>query len=231
MVKQREGYKVVVSPEAKERIAKDQCPTCGKPKKEWTRRKDWRCCSAECTKKYVRDYVVYGWADLRAKALKRDNWTCVKCNHQPIKKGWRIGGWLSAEEQEFKDYYKKRAFFRGFGRGEMGGMDLIYAKMVDTSRLIGDHIMPIACGGDEWDIENVQTLCEACNKVKTREDAGEIAKMRKIEKVLTKGQIKIWDVVEHETKKSIEEEAPKSDSQANKKRDPGPGGAGYYPDN
>lgn len=50
--------------------------------------------------------------------------------------------------------------------------------------LIGDHIIPIAIGGEEWDIDNVQTLCQDCNKVKTKKDMGEIAKARQIEKSL-----------------------------------------------
>ena len=43
-------------------------------------------------------------------------------------------------------------------------------------------------GGDEWDINNVQTLCSACNKIKTRQDAADIAKQRRVEKLINKGQ-------------------------------------------
>jgi 5-methylcytosine-specific restriction endonuclease McrA len=203
MVKQREGYKVVISPKAKERIENDQCPSCGKPKSDWNRRKDWRCCSSKCTHKYVKEYVIYGWQELRAKALKRDDWKCVKCGFQPLKKVWPLGYWATRPEEAFKSNCKNRAFFRGFAYGELNGKKTLYANFVDTSKLIGDHIMPIACGGDEWDINNVQTLCLRCNKLKTAEDAGEIAQMRKIEKVLTKGQVKIWDIVELESKKQI----------------------------
>jgi 5-methylcytosine-specific restriction endonuclease McrA len=52
----------------------------------------------------------------------------------------------------------------------------------DTSNLIGDHIIPIAVGGLEFDINNVQTLCVDCNKIKTKRDAGVIAKHRRREK-------------------------------------------------
>ena len=55
-------------------------------------------------------------------------------------------------------------------------------------KLVADHVHPIALGGDEWDINGIQTLCEDCNKIKTREDHRNIAKQRAIEKKLTGGQ-------------------------------------------
>lgn len=58
----------------------------------------------------------------------------------------------------------------------------------DPSQLIGDHIVPIALGGDEWDIENIQTLCSDCNKEKTRQDAADIAQLRKKESLQAAGQ-------------------------------------------
>lgn len=54
--------------------------------------------------------------------------------------------------------------------------------------VIADHIIPIALGGDEWDINNIQTLCEKCNKIKTKEDQKKIAELRRTEKVLINGQ-------------------------------------------
>ena len=50
--------------------------------------------------------------------------------------------------------------------------------------LIGDHIKPIAIGGEEFDINNVQTLCIKCNKIKNAKDTKKIAKKRRIEKKL-----------------------------------------------
>ena len=57
------------------------------------------------------------------------------------------------------------------------------------SNLIADHIKAIALGGDEWDMKNIQTLCEKCNKIKTKEDAKKIAQLRRNEKMETVGQI------------------------------------------
>ena len=45
--------------------------------------------------------------------------------------------------------------------------------------MIADHITPIALGGPEFDMDNCQTLCPDCNRVKTREDAKRIAKLRR----------------------------------------------------
>ena len=55
-------------------------------------------------------------------------------------------------------------------------------------KLVADHITPIALGGSEWDLDNIQTLCEDCNKVKTREDAKKIAKLRKLIKLSDKSE-------------------------------------------
>jgi 5-methylcytosine-specific restriction endonuclease McrA len=48
-----------------------------------------------------------------------------------------------------------------------------------TIELDADHIIPIALGGDEWDIDNVQTLCGVCHKKKTKKDICKIAIARR----------------------------------------------------
>ena len=47
---------------------------------------------------------------------------------------------------------------------------------------IVDHIEPIALGGEEFDLENLQTLCQTCNKEKTSIDQFNIAILRRKEK-------------------------------------------------
>lgn len=49
----------------------------------------------------------------------------------------------------------------------------------DDSQLIADHIIPIAIGGEQWNPDNIQTLCLECNKIKTKNDMADIAKARK----------------------------------------------------
>ena len=53
----------------------------------------------------------------------------------------------------------------------------------DTSKLVADHIRPIALGGPQWDMANIQTLCADCNRTKTAQDAADIAAARAVERV------------------------------------------------
>ena len=61
-------------------------------------------------------------------------------------------------------------------------------KKGSDSSLIGDHIKPIALGGEEFDVDNVQTLCIDCDKIKTKSDQNKIAKERRIEKIQEKNK-------------------------------------------
>jgi len=69
-----------------------------------------------------------------------------------------------------------------------GNPNELVAHVKDASQLIGDHIHPIALGGDEWDINNIQTLRKKCNKAKTALDLKKIAELRKVEKILSGNQ-------------------------------------------
>ena len=42
-----------------------------------------------------------------------------------------------------------------------------------------DHIRPIAMGGDQWAVDNLQVLCTRCNKIKTARDMGAIARWKR----------------------------------------------------
>ena len=137
----RAAFRFTLTKLAKERMDKDQCPSCGKPKSEWNRRTDWRCCSKKCTDDFWKKNEYLSWSSLRMKALKRDNFTCAKCGKKTV-----------------------------------------------AENLIGDHIIPIALGGKQWNLKNVQTLCIKCNKIKTKKDMKKIAKQRRKEKILIKGQ-------------------------------------------
>ncbi len=61
-------------------------------------------------------------------------------------------------------------------------------KEVDPSQLIGDHIVPIALDGEQWDEDNIQTLCKACDKIKTKKDQKDIARLRRKERLEKLGQ-------------------------------------------
>lgn len=174
-MKKRELTKTIIYEPAKTRILNNQCPSCGLSKEKWTRRKDWRCCSVECTNKFQDMYITYGWADIRTKVLKRDNYTCVKCgdNRREVVvtiKYRRITNWEHIVQKPEKIPIK---------------LEYKNAERKETlNNLIGDHIIPIALGGDEFDINNVQTLCLKCNKEKTAKDIKKIAVQRKKEKLI-----------------------------------------------
>ena len=184
MLKKREGYKHVISPEADERIKNNQCPVCGKPKDEWTRRKDWRCCSAECSSKFYKDLITYTWDALRRKAFKRDFYRCRICGMIPTTIMEQSDN--KSIDDDFENYINTYCGNPILLIEERKGRKM--ALVVDETKLVGDHITPIALGGDEWDLNNIQTLCISCNKVKTRYDAGKIAMTRNNLKKLVHGQ-------------------------------------------
>jgi 5-methylcytosine-specific restriction endonuclease McrA len=64
-------------------------------------------------------------------------------------------------------------------------------KIPDRNHFILDHILPIALGGAEFDESNLQILCFECDKVKTAKDMTLIARKRKEERTLSKGQKKV----------------------------------------
>lgn len=163
-LKKREGQRVVILPEYKNRIKNGLCPICSKPKNEWNRRKDWRCCSKECTNKWNKDIYIWSWQQLRLRIFRRDNFTCVKC-------GFKARIQREIYDDEWKKYLDDNYIIFEINEKE--------AFVGNESQLIADHIMPISLGGDEWDINNIQTLCKDCNRKKTNNDFKKIAIARR----------------------------------------------------
>jgi len=169
---------LILPQEAKDRIAREECPACGKHKSKWDRRKDWTCCSSKCTDIYWGTIVFSrSWPELRLKCFERDGHKCVKCGVQPT---WK----------QMRDYEPTHdpELVVSESTGQYNGKTVTFVHHIDDSALIADHIHAIALGGEEWDIANLQTLCIDCNKIKTAEDAGKIAELRKMEKMQAKGQ-------------------------------------------
>ena len=106
---------------------------------------------------------------------RRTDWRCCSTNCTKKFSEVVVFIWQYFKEDAFKrDNYKciKCGFapIRTSWDGSIVG---------DTSKLIGDHIIPIALGGEEYDLDNVQTLCIECNKIKTKKDMQQIALYRK----------------------------------------------------
>jgi 5-methylcytosine-specific restriction endonuclease McrA len=161
------------------RLKNNQCPICGLNKNDWKRRKDWTCCSKECSKKYGRYF--YSWQTFKVRAFQRNKAKCQKCGWQaPIKKNEGYSG----DDEWIKDIYNNFFVVNKFYHNKEFGRNQLCAEVYDTSELIADHIKPIALGGAEFDLSNIQTLCIACNKIKTKGDMKKIAEARSIEKKL-----------------------------------------------
>lgn len=60
--------------------------------------------------------------------------------------------------------------------------DLSYHNFLNPNifiDLVADHILPVALGGKELDINNIQTLCLKCNKEKNAKDQSDIARKKR----------------------------------------------------
>jgi 5-methylcytosine-specific restriction endonuclease McrA len=57
-------------------------------------------------------------------------------------------------------------------------------KITDSTYVL-DHVIPIACGGEEFNESNLQILCSECNKIKTKKDMADIASCRFKERMLS----------------------------------------------
>lgn len=95
------------------------------------------------------------WLNIKKEAIKRDDFKCVNCGKQPF---IRI----------------KMAF----SKGGKYPVKVISDRRPDY-KLVGDHIIAVALGGEEYDVNNVQTLCISCHKIKTKEDMRKIKEFKK----------------------------------------------------
>ena len=104
------------------------------------------------------------WQGLREKVFKRDNYSCVKCGDD------RREIEINTKEKRMVGSDGEKVIYKE--------VEVCYMR----SNFIGDHIVPIALGGKEFDIDNVQTLCLNCNKEKTSIDIKEISIQRELKK-------------------------------------------------
>jgi len=133
-------------------------------------------CSYECS---------YEWASkhsqglMRSRLIKRFKGVCNHCKKQMVKMNYKKD-YSNLSIQEFIELYTTFESSIDINNER--------AITIDDSQLILDHISPIALGGEEFNESNLQILCLDCNKIKTQKDFAEIAKARRVEKIMYNGQ-------------------------------------------
>ncbi len=151
---------------------KVHCLNCGAELPKLSERKDRagsrsnlsKCCNQDCKKAWLKR-VLHNWAELRLDIIKRDSYTCQDCGYKaPMGFNW-----------EFNDYnYKDLEKFGPMPRHVswlewkfMCGLKAHVTKKWQTDKgLEVHHITPIKDGGDEWDENNLVTLCVECHDLR-----------------------------------------------------------------
>ena len=195
----------------RERLKAELCPVCGKTKAEF--KKGMRVyCSKVCRDEYASKYTH--WSEVREKVLNRDKLTCQECGINPSKQRKlnkkeekkRLKEWAKSNKMIIDTWRDERlvnlskSFEEEYNRIMNDGfaMDRAISWEEKTQLFRGipnnsvemevDHIVPIAQGGDMWDMNNMKTLCKKCHKKKTKKDIRKISIDKKIEKMSKKGQ-------------------------------------------
>jgi len=119
---------------------------------------------------------------------RRTDWNC--CSTDCTEKFWKEHdksiSWLGQRKKALRrdDFTCKRCGVR-----HAMHLDRYTIDFEDDGKLEVDHIKPVSIGGDSLDLDNLQTLCIGCHKIKTAEDMKVISEFRMIEKQQTKNQI------------------------------------------
>lgn len=110
------------------------------------------------------------WLEVRKEVFKRDKLTCIKCGfHYHYERKYY---------NENSRVYCLNKCYHVLGENK-DNKTLIFGSQ---KGLIVDHIIPIALGGNEWSLNNLQTLCSKCNIKKTTEDLKNIHLFKKNQK-------------------------------------------------
>lgn len=109
----------------------------------------------------------------KAEWTRRNDWTCcsVECTENYYKEHDQSYSWQDFRYKVFtRDNSTCKMCNRRFVK-----KGIALPEVPDESQLIADHILPIELRGEMWDLNNIQTLCIDCNKIKTKDDMGHIA--------------------------------------------------------
>ena len=104
------------------------------------------------------------------------NSICINCG-KPLPKQ----RWLYCSSKCNMEFYKNHVKDWGLIREQVFKRDKYTCQRcglkLSSSELQCDHIIPISLGGPEFDMRNLQTLCEDCHKKKTARDRGKLGKV------------------------------------------------------
>lgn len=177
-VKQRIG-RIPRTIEELKRIEQGLCIVCGK----LASKRSKVFCSNNCKNNW---WGSHDWSWVRNEVLERDSYKCAHCGLQ-LKR---------AESFYFEVISDPHGYTKTDPNlGEKGYFNV---------PLIVDHIKPIALGGEEFDKTNLQVLCIWCNKVKTKNDMGNIAKSNRLVKVIGNGGLLLDAFASHHAQQSNE---------------------------
>ncbi len=179
----------------RKRMKAGLCPVCGKTKVEFEKMMRVYC-SHKCRDAYADKYTY--WSEVREKVLKRDNNTCANCGinatkmraendrlvnecldnfikTHPVEIKNEQDDMIIQASKDFEIEYNKAMDLKIVAHRIINYDELHKAtKSIFGIALNADHIVPVAKGGDMWDMNNIQTLCEGCHKKKTKQDIKEI---------------------------------------------------------
>ncbi len=147
---------------------------CGKLVPE----RNQKYCSLKCADEW---YARHNQNGIRKYLYKREKGRCQGC-------GWRNPTFdmprpkKPGYQESFQIYREKMDEYNQLCFEYVSALNKWKKEHKKDKRrkFVADHITAIALGGDEFDPDNWQWLCEICDKAKTKEDQGKIAEKRRL---------------------------------------------------
>lgn len=138
----------------------------GFPLCRWCRRETSAAAYTFCGPACVHEWKLRSDAGyLRGALFERDRGVCVTCGTDTVRLAARVRALVPCRDS-------------GAGYAGTGGVEPVFARHVallkargyDVGRSLwaADHILPVAEGGGQCDLHNIQTLCVPCHKAKSR---------------------------------------------------------------
>jgi len=126
---------------------------CALCKEEITDNRKKRYCSDRCKEIAYGVQKFYLWRKVREKVLENRENKCARCGYNPDERAKELEQKKKQLEEEYED---------------------VRSVMMKGRRTLEvDHIKPVAKGGDVFDPDNLQILCDKCNRSKSDKWNGE----------------------------------------------------------